>query len=48
MDFSRKPVQLISVGILGQYLKRIYDEVKDRPKFVVGRSVGMQGAGRDD
>src|SRR5262249_31119199 len=26
-------IQLISVGILGQYISRIYDEVKERPKF---------------
>jgi polyisoprenyl-phosphate glycosyltransferase len=31
-------VQLISIGIIGQYLARIYDEIKQRPKFVVKRS----------
>lgn len=40
-------VQLISIGILGQYLKRIYDEVKDRPKFVVGRSTAWKEGGDD-
>ncbi len=34
-------VQLISVGILGQYIARIYDEVKCRPKFVVDEAVGF-------
>lgn len=34
-------VQLISVGILGQYLKRIYDEVKKRPAYVIKQSVGF-------
>lgn len=34
-------VQLISVGILGSYLKRIYDEVKRRPAYVVKRAVGF-------
>ena len=34
-------VQLISIGILGQYLMRIYDEVKKRPMYVVNRAVGF-------
>lgn len=34
-------IQLISVGILGEYIGRIYDEVKQRPKFIVDRSVGI-------
>jgi dolichol-phosphate mannosyltransferase len=38
-------VQLISIGILGQYVGRIYDEVKDRPRYMVDRSVNMP-AGR--
>ena len=34
-------VQLMSVGILGEYIARIYDEVKQRPKFIVDRAVGF-------
>ncbi len=35
-------VQLISVGVIGQYVGRIYEEVKHRPKFIIGHSVNMQ------
>lgn len=34
-------VQLISVGILGEYISRIYDEVRQRPKFIVDSAVGF-------
>ena len=34
-------VQLISVGILGEYIARVYDEVRERPKFIVDRAVGF-------
>jgi len=36
-------IQLISVGILGEYIGRIYEEVRARPKFIVERSVGFDG-----
>ena len=35
-------IQLISVGILGSYVARIYEEVKGRPKFIVDRAVGFE------
>jgi len=38
-------VQLISVGILGEYIARIYEEVKQRPKFIVDRAVGFEERG---
>ena len=34
-------IQLISVGILGEYIGRIYEEVRGRPKFIVDQSVGF-------
>ena len=37
-------VQLISVGILGEYIARIYEEVKERPRFIIDRAVGFESA----
>jgi glycosyltransferase involved in cell wall biosynthesis len=34
-------VQLISIGILGEYIGRIYEEVKQRPRFIVDQAVGF-------
>ena len=30
-------VQLLSLGIIGEYLARIFQEVKDRPTFLIAR-----------
>ena len=30
-------IQLITIGVLGEYLGRVYDEVKGRPQYVIGR-----------
>ena len=34
-------IQLISIGILGEYIGRIYDEVKQRPIFIIDRVVNV-------
>jgi glycosyltransferase involved in cell wall biosynthesis len=34
-------VQMLSVGILGQYIGRIYDEAKRRPPYIVKHSLGL-------
>ena len=34
-------IQLISVGILGEYIGRIYEEVRARPRFIVDRAEGF-------
>lgn len=34
-------VQLISIGILGEYIGRIYNEIKGRPLYIVQESIGI-------
>lgn len=39
-------VQLISIGILGEYIGRIYEEIKGRPLYTLSEVRGFQAANR--
>jgi polyisoprenyl-phosphate glycosyltransferase len=35
-------IQLVSIGILGEYIGRIYEEVRERPRFIVEQTYGLE------
>ena len=36
-------VTMISLGIIGYYISKIYEEVKGRPRFIVSEVCGTEG-----
>ena len=35
-------IQLIAIGIIGEYLGRIYEEVKKRPLYIIDSTLGFE------
>lgn len=40
--FFLSGIMLVSIGIVGEYIGRIYDEVKNRPYFVIREKIGFE------
>ena len=40
-------IQIMAIGLLGEYLARIYDEVKQRPLFIIKDTHGFHKTGSD-
>ena len=34
-------VLMISLGIIGHYISRIYDEIKARPRYIISKRCGL-------
>jgi hypothetical protein len=34
-------IQLMAIGVLGEYIARIFNEVKGRPNYIIARRLGF-------
>ena len=34
-------IQLLGLGLLGEYISRIYDEVKKRPQYIIDKKINL-------
>jgi len=34
-------VQLLTIGVLGQYMGNLFDEAKDRPEYIIGDKINF-------
>ena len=36
-------IQLLSLGVIGEYIGKIYNETKQRPRFIIDRYLNDRG-----
>ncbi|NET13053.1 MAG: glycosyltransferase, partial [Okeania sp. SIO1H6] len=41
-------IQLLSLGIIGEYIGRIYDEVRQRPYYIIREKIGFEKISSDE
>jgi glycosyltransferase involved in cell wall biosynthesis len=41
-------IQLISIGILGEYIAQVFSEVKNRPLYFIEETIQKEGGGKDE
>ena len=34
-------IQILILGIIGEYIAKIYEQVKDRPEFVISKEINL-------
>ena len=39
-------VQILCFGLIGQYIGRIYDEVRDRPKYIIEKKISSDNSNK--
>lgn len=39
-------LQLFSIGVMGEYMRRLYDEIKQRPQYIISSTIGFEKKGK--
>ena len=41
-------VQLLTIGILGQYIGVLFDEIKGRPEYIISKTINLEDTDNSD